>query len=319
MDYGEILSRAWKIIWKHKILWLFGILAGCVNSSGGSYSGSPPSSGQPGDNGIHIAPPPEVQRILDNITGEQIAIFLAAFFLVIVLFSIIAIFITTIGRIALVRGAWQADRDVNARLNFGELFSGSLHYFWRVFLLGLLVGLGMLAFGFVAFLIFVGGVIITLGLGLCLLPLLCLLAPLAWVVNVLQQQATIAMVVEDLGVFDGLRRAWQVMRSNPGPLIVMWLILTLGVSGIGGLIIGLPLLLALTPLFLGIFFGDQQALRNMLVIALLCCTAYFPVLLILGGALRSYVDTAWTLTFLQLTNPAPIFPEASSAPITALE
>jgi len=27
MDYGNVLSRAWQIIWKHKVLWIFGILA----------------------------------------------------------------------------------------------------------------------------------------------------------------------------------------------------------------------------------------------------------------------------------------------------
>ena len=29
MDFGEILSKAWKIIWKFKILWIFGILTSC--------------------------------------------------------------------------------------------------------------------------------------------------------------------------------------------------------------------------------------------------------------------------------------------------
>ena len=29
MDYGYALIRAWKITWKYKVLWIFGILAGC--------------------------------------------------------------------------------------------------------------------------------------------------------------------------------------------------------------------------------------------------------------------------------------------------
>ena len=36
MDFGEILSRAWQIIWKHKILWVFGILAGCSSTNSGT-------------------------------------------------------------------------------------------------------------------------------------------------------------------------------------------------------------------------------------------------------------------------------------------
>ena len=34
-DFGEVLSRAWQIIWKHKILWVFGIFAGCARGGGG--------------------------------------------------------------------------------------------------------------------------------------------------------------------------------------------------------------------------------------------------------------------------------------------
>ncbi len=36
MDFGNILTRAWQISWKHKALWLFGILAAC----GGSIIGA---------------------------------------------------------------------------------------------------------------------------------------------------------------------------------------------------------------------------------------------------------------------------------------
>jgi hypothetical protein len=28
-NFGEVLTRAWQIIWKHKVLWVFGILASC--------------------------------------------------------------------------------------------------------------------------------------------------------------------------------------------------------------------------------------------------------------------------------------------------
>ena len=36
MNYGEVLSRAWQIIWKYKVLWIFGILAGLGSGGGGS-------------------------------------------------------------------------------------------------------------------------------------------------------------------------------------------------------------------------------------------------------------------------------------------
>lgn len=41
MDYGYVLRRAWEIIWKFKVLWIFGILASCgqASGSGGGNSG----------------------------------------------------------------------------------------------------------------------------------------------------------------------------------------------------------------------------------------------------------------------------------------
>src|SRR5665647_313475 len=40
MDFGYILKRAWQIIWKFKVLWVFGILASCgqAGTSTGSNS-----------------------------------------------------------------------------------------------------------------------------------------------------------------------------------------------------------------------------------------------------------------------------------------
>ena len=40
MDFSEVLTKAWRIVWKHKILWIFGILAGCGTGGGGGGGGS---------------------------------------------------------------------------------------------------------------------------------------------------------------------------------------------------------------------------------------------------------------------------------------
>lgn len=38
MNYTDILKKAWNIVWKHKILWLFGLLAGSAIGSGQGFS-----------------------------------------------------------------------------------------------------------------------------------------------------------------------------------------------------------------------------------------------------------------------------------------
>lgn len=321
MNYSEILSRAWQIIWKHKVLWIFGILAGCANSGGGGGGGgsnsrnfNPSNSGQ--------APAPlqsyidQMQHYIESVPQQTwIIIGIVAVLLVLIL-VVLRIFLGTIGTIGLIRGAQQADQDMDARLSFGELFKGSLPYFWRVFLLNLLVGLVV----FVVAMIVAGGVVLgavlTLGIILiCLLPFICLLIPLAIAINLVIEQATIAIVIENLGVMDGLRRGWEVVKTNVGPMAVMWLILGLGISGIIGIILSLPMLLVFAPLLVGVFANSQQALQTGLIVSLVCCAAYLPVLIVLSGILQGYVRSAWTLTFLRLTKPGQILPESLPEPL----
>jgi hypothetical protein len=136
----------------------------------------------------------------------------------------------------------------------------------------------------------------------CLIPTLCLLVPLGWLVNIFLEQANIAIVVEDLGIMDGLQRGWQVFRENIGMLIVMGLILVLGVGLIGGFIIGLPVVFFIGPAVFGAIAGTQQALQGGIAIAVLCLVAYIPVAIVLNGILQSYIRSAWTLTYLRLTS-----------------
>lgn len=313
MDIGSVLSRSWQIIWKHKILWIFGILAGCTNGGGGGGSGWRGGGG--GNGGGQV--PPQFQpfvRPFENLTEGQIAIFVTIAILVALVLMVVAVFLGTIGRVGLIRGTQQAEGG-SASLVFGELFSGSMPYFWRVFGLGLLVGLLVLIVAGVFAVFAIIGTAATLGLGLiCLIPLACILVPVLWFVSVIVEQASIAIVLENLGVMDGLRRGWEVVRLNLGTMIVMALILVLGVGGIGGLIIGLPIVFIVLPAVIGGAVGTNQSVGGGLILAALCFIAYLPVLLILNGILRSYIETAWTLTFMRLTSkPAAALQPASEA------
>jgi hypothetical protein len=90
----------------------------------------------------------------------------------------------------------------------------------------------------------------------------------------------------------------------------MALVLYIGVGLIGGFIIALPLFLIVAPALAGAMggavFESRGVLGGGLFIAGLCFVAYLPVLIVLGGALRSYVGTAWTLTYLELAGKTPV-------------
>jgi hypothetical protein len=309
MDIGSILSRAWQTIWKHKVLWIFGILAGCSGAGGNASNLQARYQGQM---------PPEVQQYFNqfpSLPAWQISILVILLILVALVLVVLAIFLGTVGRIGLIRGTVDVDRGT-PRLSFGDLFNASLPYFWRVFGLNLLVGLAgfVIAVAVAIFVIF--GSVITLGLGLiCLVPLLCLLVPIGWIVSVIVEQANIAIVVENLGIGAGLQRGWDVVRNNLGPVIVMALILMLGVSLIGGFIIGMPLFFIALPAVIGTMSNVPRATGGGLLMAGLCLIAYLPVLILLNGILRSFIESAWTLTFLDLTR-RPSTLEVEPASIT---
>ena len=302
MDIGDVLSRAWQIIWKHKVLWVFGILAGCANGGGGGGGGSNYSRPSEGD----FPGKQPFEQFFGNFSEQQIWGLIAIAILVLLVLAVLVIFLGTIGRIGLIRGTVQAEGGA-ASLSFGELFSGSMPYFWRVFGLSLLVGLVILVAGALFAVLAISGTVATLGLGLlCLIPLVCVLIPVVWFISVIVEQASIAIVVENLGVIDGLKRGWEVVRLNLGTMIIMALILVLGVGFIGGLIIALPILFIVVPAIIGVAAESLRALGGGLLLAGVCFLAYLPVLLVLNGILHSYIETAWTLTFMRLTGkPAP--------------
>ncbi|MGE5222527.1 MAG: hypothetical protein ACM3PY_08825, partial [Omnitrophica WOR_2 bacterium] len=143
----------------------------------------------------------------------------------------------------------------------------------------------------------------------CLIPFICLLIPFSWAVSVFLEQANIAIVVENLGILDGLKRAWDVVKVNIGNYIVMALILGLGVNLVGGLIIGLPLVFVIGPAISGAIIGTNTSLNTGLLVSGLCLIFYIPVAIFLNGLLQGYIKSAWTLTYLRLTGKRlPVVP-----------
>lgn len=295
MDFGEVLSSAWKIIWKHKILWIFGILASC-----GSVNGS---TANLGNNFQWTVPAPVDDYFfqIERIPEWQIILVIAVVLFVVLLFALLVIFLATLGRIGMIRGTQQADAGID-RLVFGELLSGSMPYFWRVFGLNLLVGLAIVVF-FISFFLAMGVfTVVTLGIGaLCIIPLLCILVPLIWFGGVIVEQSNIAIVVENVSMLEGLRRGWDVVISNLGPMVAMALLLMVGLGFVAGFIIGLPLFFIMAPVFVGAISGSKDVFGIGFVMAAICFCLYMPVVLLLSGVLKAYISSAWTLTYLRFT------------------
>ena len=311
-NFGEVLTRAWQITWKYKVLWIFGILAGCTNGGGGGSGGGGNSGYSMGQSDQNL--PPELKQFshqMENFVdwvADNLWLFIAIIVLVILVLMVISIFLGTIGRIGLIKGSYEAEQGAE-KLVFGELFSTSIPYFWRVFGLSFLIGLAFLLI-FVPFSL-IG--VFTAGIGfICLLPLICLLIPVGIVVGIVIEQANRAIVLENLSMFDGLKRGWEVAKSNVGPILVMALIL-FGIGLVLGIVIALPIFLIVFPTIFAFAMGRGQSFTP-LYIAGACCCLYIPVAWLLNGIVTTFTQSAWTLTYMRLTqNPetpeTPVFAE----------
>jgi hypothetical protein len=309
MDYGAVLKRTWEITWKYKGLWVLGILAACGRGNGGGGGGGGQASssvrgdlGSAGINGLtqFFNSIPEGTLIIGAVVIVALLLVLALIFLV----------LGVIGQGGLIAGFNQADEG--ADVNLAEAFGMGMHFFWRILALRLLLVIA-------GFIVAVGCIIlIILTFGLGIFCMLCIGIPLLIAVGVYVEMTTVAIVVEDLDPFKALARAWDVIRNNIGPMLVMAVILVLG-SLIVGLVFASPFILVVVPVVTALALGTRTAIGTGLLVGGLCLVAYIPILIVLNGILTTYVMGAWTLTFRRLTDrpgsvPQVIPAEPSPAP-----
>ena len=320
MDFGEILGKAGKIIWKNKVLWIFGILAGCGASGGSGGGGGNSGYRMNGSSSSNFNNPfgnmfPraqefgwQVQNFFDNLQGGTLALIIVGLVLFSLLISALVLVLSSIGKAGLIHGTVLADQsgELAEKLNFKQVWSGSKPYIWRIVLLTLLLAVAAIVLTLILVLPVVLVSVLTLGIGLlCILPLICIMIPVFWMVGVIIEQATVAIVVEDLGVFDSIKRAWQVVvQQNLGGYIVLALILGIG-GAIVGFLIGLPLLLILVPVAIALFVSNQAVMTGGLIAGIVLFVIYIPIAILLSGILQAYLGSAWTLAFRQATRRPP--------------
>jgi hypothetical protein len=334
MDFGEVLNKAWKIVWKFKILWIFGIFAGCGTSRGARFNSGGGSGFNFGGEVPRSAPnlPPNFEDNLlkfMNFIETPAAIIGLVIFILVVIF--VVTFFTVMGKIGLIKGAQDADAGAE-HLGFGGLWQSGLHYFWRFLGLSLLIGSpGILIF---LAILFSGMVVLFYVLTgsqgnsfapsdstlLAFIPLfcifLCLILLLALVISFLGPPAERAIVIDNEGVISGIRRGWKVLMANLGSILIVWLILA-AIGFAAGLLIELPVLIIVAPAVIAFAVSLAAGGSNLsyapLIIAGLCTVAYIPVSLVASGILTAYTESVWTLTYLRLTQPQP----GEQAPIAA--
>lgn len=286
MDYGNILTRAWNIIWTHKYLILLGVLVALGNGGGGGFSPGGPTGfgGESGDNGFQFeGAPPDLGQI-----GPLEGMAIGAIILLVGLALLIGLAVWAVSRVA--GGGLIAAVDAvdgGGQSSFGRAWQAGWAKGWRLIGIGLLplipvlilVFVGLLAGGVFAGLANIGEQVAVpagAGVGTILVATACLMIPIAIVLNLLRTFADRACMLEDMPVLAAYSRGWGVLSANLGPAMVLFVIQ------------------------LAIGFGLAIVLFLPSIIMLLCCIL-LPLFLLIQGAISAYFSTMWTLAWREWT------------------
>jgi hypothetical protein len=302
LNYSSLLSKAWNITWKYKVLWFFGFLAafggvGWGNSGGGSsspsfnFNNNSSSVDYPrGDIPRNLQPAYDQLANIDINTWITIGVVvLCSLLLLVLVFWLLSI----IGRGGLIGGILAADN--NDKVTFREAWNIGTKNFWRLFLIRMIRIIVSLMILIVIFLPTLLLGILTCGLGF--IPMICVGFVIGIVAKVWFVYMDYAVIMEKRGIGEAIGRAWSILGDNIGPIAILYIILfavSLGV-GLGLLILfvpaGVTVLLSLLPLITG------SGSVNM---ALLVAGIVLIVLFIVISWVVQAVETVWETAVMVL-------------------
>jgi len=181
-------------------------------------------------------------------------------------------------------------------VKLGQAWKLGLPHFWR------LLGLAVVLIAVVLLVALAVGLltVVTLGLAaLCLIPLVCVLIPLSVILSGYLSLVQNGIVLGKQGVFEAMGKGWAMLRAHFWPITLMAVILFV-IGAVAGLILSAPLLLASLPLLAVAASQPDRGLTAFLPL-IGCFVLYLPVMIIVGGILKTYVSGVWTLTYRRLS------------------
>jgi hypothetical protein len=303
MRYGEIVSRALAIIWRHKYLWLLALLAG----EGAASFGPSSFSGQPANyaNTSNLTP----AQVWDDIT-----VWVGAHLLLVVL-SGVAVLLVAVGLFllsaiadgALIRAS--AEHDQERPFSLSQAWSAGLTTFWPVLkvkllsvavaLVGIVVIGGIAAFAVVSA---VGGAIsIAVILAIVGGALLLAAIPFSIIFSVLILFLVREVVLQgQRNTTAALGQVLDLMRRRAGRVTLLWLLsVLLGVAtGIAMSIVTFASLLVFGGLAGVAYLAG--GLTATTVTGIVLAVPWLGILLVASGAVMAFTSTYWTLGYTRL-------------------
>ena len=292
MDYGNLFTKAWDIVWKNKFLILLGVLI----VLGGSSSGSGPQ-GQylfnDSDFQWEEFPQFDFGQPLQDWQPPLFAVGgIAVIVLVLLLIGLVFWVAGQVARGGLIFGVSEIDKG--NQTNFSDAFLAGWEKAWSLIGIGIIPaipGLILLIAGGATFFAFGGFEVITQGnynliapgIFVPLFVLACLLIPISIILSILRTFANRACMLEGQGVISAYRRGFEVLGDNLGPAVLLFFI-QIAISLVIGMMMIIP----------GILIA-------------LCCFLW-PLFILIEAAFATYYSTLWTLAWNEWVSAGEIIP-----------
>lgn len=336
MNHKDILKRSWQILWSYKTLWIFGFILAITTASGSSsnaanstsnsdHGNQNPLMGKSWEEGW-VEATQEFEKLFTEVIPAEIVTATIAIGILISCVIVILIIITTIFRymsetalIQMVDKYEETGEKVSIREGFRFGFSRTA---WKVFLTDLVINLPLFILGIFMLIMILAPVFFLMAasngasilgtvatIGLFFLGIFITIVVIS-VLSLLKQFFRRAVAIEGLGVFEGIRYGFQLVRKNLVNVFLMWLI-TSGINiGFGIILIPVTLIvLVISAVFagaIGLTVGGLMGLvsHGALPVAVGIITG-LPIFIItmiiplgfLDGLRETYMSSTWTLTF----------------------
>ena len=292
-DYGNILTRALKLTWKHKSFWLLLMIPVFISFM------------------ILAAIILPVIFLTEN---EESMTLIMVLWAGIVIFGFFASFIIgAVSMNAVTLGILRAERGEGSTALM-DVVRDSFQYFKNAFGAVLIVQLSVGAVFTVFFLCMTALTLVTMGIAsICLQPIMLLLTPLSFLVGAVLYGALVAVIDEGLGALDAVKRAVQVVRDHVWKFVVISLIAYFGSMIVSSIFT--------FPLMIPAMFGPALIESGVDITGNTFALIFIPFLCIFGvlmafvsGVTGTFIAASMEISYLQLSRPVPEVIFSADAP-----
>lgn len=338
MKHLDILKQAFRITWRYRVLWIFGFLLALCGGGGGGGGGS--NINLPSDS----ASEEDFENLgqllaLSDIDPSLIIGAVIAFICLILLLTVLGIVVQAVTRTALMGMVDQIQRTGATTVRDGWHFGWSGRT-WRVFLVGLLIGIPIfvVALGLIllalsplllilinqdnpAFMVI--SIILT---AFAVLFVIFILIAISVVITPLQEMAWRQTALPQSGVIDSVKQAFGLIKHHFKDVAVIWLLM-LGV-GIGWVIVSLIVVLPAVLIAVALIAGVPGILVYLLTgsgaAGLITGVPLGLLVLILllnfaQGLYLIYQSAVWTLVYLELRGTGSVADQPPVNPLSPAE